>query len=27
VNLMDSLVAVRYAESLPRSAFAGEPPG
>jgi len=27
VDLMDSLVAVRYAESLPRPAFAGEPPG
>jgi len=27
VDLMDSLVAVRYAESLPRSAFPSEPPG
>jgi hypothetical protein len=27
VELMDSLVAVRYAESLPRSAFPAEPPG
>jgi hypothetical protein len=27
VDLMDSLLAVRYAESLPRRAFAGEPPG